>query len=179
MLPMLVAAATTFIALLFIHAAWHKIADFSSFTGFVADYRLLPQQLVAPAAWLLVASEVLAVLLVVVPPLSTIGAALALLLLLTYAIAIGVNVARGHVRIECGCGGPAQQLSVLLLVRNGVLAVVAALALVLPARSLGLPETLAAMGAGLTTWALYVILEQIIANAGQIESQLPQGTERR
>lgn len=179
MLPMLAAAATTFIALLFIHAAWHKIADFSSFTGFVADYRLLPQQLVAPAAWLLVASEVLAVLLMVVPPLSTIGAVLALFLLLAYAAAMGINVARGHVRIECGCGGPAQKLSVLLVVRNGVFAMVAALAFVVPAHSLDLPETLAAMGAGFTTWALYIILEQIIANAGQIDSQLSQGTERR
>lgn len=47
---MAAAAATTFTVLVFLRAGWHKLSDFGTFTGYVADYRLLPEALVEPAA---------------------------------------------------------------------------------------------------------------------------------
>lgn len=49
-------------------------------------------------------------------------------LLIAYAGAMAVPLSQGRTEISCGCGGAADQLSVWLLVRNAVLAVLALVA---------------------------------------------------
>ncbi|MDQ0322733.1 hypothetical protein QO002_004939 [Pararhizobium capsulatum DSM 1112] len=163
---MVAASATTFTALLFLRAAWHKASDFSTLTGYVADYQLLPEGLVEPVARLLIAAEIATVLLLVLPMTAGFAASLAILLLGTYAAGIAINIGRGRTRIECGCGGPDQPLSAALLVRNTLLAGIAAMVLMVTERPLGIAEAAVALGCGLMAWLIYAVIEQLLANAG-------------
>jgi len=153
-----------FTALLFLRAAWHKVADFTEFQGFMADYQLLPERLVPPMAACLVILESSAVVLMLVPATRNVGLLLAAALLLLYALAIGINLQRGHRRVECGCGGTPQLLSGSLIVRNLLLTLLALLPVIG-----GVPESYSAEGlvatitAALTLLALYALFEQ--ANA--------------
>lgn len=67
-------------------------------------------------------------------------------------------------RIECGCGGPAQPLSWLLVARNLGLMGLAALAMFTPPALGGLLATSVALLAGLFAFCLYAIAEQVLAN---------------
>jgi uncharacterized membrane protein YphA (DoxX/SURF4 family) len=121
------------LAALFATAALHKVREPRAFAATIADYRLLPAVLVAPAAIGLVGVEgflTLAFLLETEHP--AVGGVAATLLAL-YALAIALNLARGRREIDCGCLGPAgaQSLSPGLVVRNLALAAVA-LATTLP-----------------------------------------------
>lgn len=165
---MVAASATTFTALLFLRAAWHKAADFGTFTGYVADYRLVLERLVEPAAHLLIAAEFATVLLLVLPLTAGFGAVFALVLLGLYAAGIAINLARRRTSIECGCGGPAQPLSPVLLLRNAFLAAIAATVFAATEQPLGFAEAAAALGCGLTLWLIYAVIEQLLANAGHI-----------
>ena len=112
---------------LFAWAAWHKVRGFGAFQGILASYRLLPARAIRP----------IAAGLVLVEALTGLGAALgsplalqvAMLLLVLYAGAIGLNLLRGHVLLDCGCGGQPQPLSWWLVGRNLLLAGAAGLAL--------------------------------------------------
>lgn len=169
---MAAAAATTFTVLVLLRAAWHKVADFGTFTGYVADYQLLPEALVEPAAKALAAIEFLAVVLLVYPATVRAGAPLAVALFGLYGLAMAVNIGRGRTRIECGCGGPAQRLSPALLVRNVLLAAIAVLPAVFAASPLGLAEAAVAVTAGLLTWFVYSVIEQLLANDGHMRLSL-------
>lgn len=164
------AAGTTLLALLFLRAAWHKAGEFSGFTGFVADYRLLPAALVVPAAAALVAAEFGALALLAVPATAAVGAMAAAGLLTLYAVAMAVNIMRGHRRIECGCGGAPQMLSVALIVRNGLLTADAALVVVGGSGSLSVGEAVASVAAGLLLFLTLTVVEQVLANDGLLRS---------
>lgn len=162
--PLLAATATAFIALLFARAAWHKLTDFTAFTGFVADYRIVPELLVQPVSAAIVAAEIASVVLLMVPPLHMLGALLAIALLLAYGAGMATNIMRGRDRIECGCGGAAQPLGWQLVVRNLVLAAVAGLGLAAAPFALTAGEAVTALVGGFTLWAGFVLSEQILAN---------------
>ncbi|WMT86641.1 hypothetical protein NO932_17340 [Pelagibacterium sp. 26DY04] len=161
---LLAGTAGAFTALLFARAAWHKLSDFTEFTGFVADYELVPERLVRPVSAVIVAAETLVVLAFLVPGGAPVGALVAAALLLAYAGGMAINLNRGRDRIECGCGGAAQPLSWSLIARNGVLALFAATALLAPI-ALDLEGAIAAIGAGFTLWLGFVAVEQLLANA--------------
>jgi hypothetical protein len=115
--------ARTLVALIFLTAAYGKLRHWAVFQGVVANYRLLPEVLVAPVAYLLPPVEAL---LGIALPLSLgtpwpEGAAASLLLL--FAIAMGINIGRGRRHIDCGCFQSAleQSLSWKLVIRNVVL----------------------------------------------------------
>ena len=127
------------LALLFAVAAWHKLRDLRAFQATLANYRLLPTAVIAPAALALAACElgVAALLLAPLPEPVARHAALASLsslaplaplaalgLLALYSGALAVNLARGRRDLDCGCLGPAQRqpISPGLLVRNALVA---------------------------------------------------------
>lgn len=157
------ATATAFIALLFARAAWHKLSDFTAFTGFVADYDLMPAGRVNLAAMVLAGLEVLVVVVLLTPGGNVAGAILAIALLGLYAVGMGININRGRDRIECGCGGAVQPLGWQLVGRNGVLAAIAALCLVGSPYALSLSEAAAALVSGFILWVGYLLIEQIMA----------------
>jgi hypothetical protein len=120
------------LALLFAHAAAHKLRDLAAFRAALAGYRLLPRRAEAPFALALPLAELgIAAALLASAPL---GGALALLLLALYTLAIAVNLARGRRDVDCGCFGPAarQPLSGALVARNAGLLAVATLAAAQP-----------------------------------------------
>lgn len=162
---MLTATITVFMCLLFARSAWHKLADFTEFTGFVADYQLMPERLVVPAAMAVIGGEVLVVLLQLFPGAQTFGLLLAIGLLSLYALSMGINITRGRTSIECGCGGAVQPLSWSLVWRNVVLVTMAAVAVAISPYRLDAGGAIAALACGFTLWTGFVLAEQILANA--------------
>lgn len=167
--PALALAMALALAALFGVAARHKLRDPGVFRATLAQYRLLPEALVSPAAVLVVAAELAVAGALLWPGTRAIGALGALALLAGYGVAIGVNLARGRRNVDCGCLGPGQRqpLSEWLLVRNAVVALAAVPLLATPAgpRTLGwidvatIGGTLAVLGLAwtaanglMTTW---------------------------
>lgn len=162
---LLSAAITVFIALIFVRAAWHKLAEFTEFTGFVADYKVLPETLVTPVSAAIVGAELLVVLLQLLPAGQVFGLLLALTLFGAYAAVMAINIVRGRTSIECGCGGAVQPLSWTLVGRNGVLMAVTLLAVFLAPCSLDAAGAATAISAGFAIWVGFLLSEQILANA--------------
>jgi uncharacterized membrane protein YphA (DoxX/SURF4 family) len=128
--PTLSLIVTLGAALLFGAAAVHKLADWRRFRAALGNYRLLPDPLVLAGAAAVVALEVAACVLLLLPSLRATGAVLAAALLALYAIAIGVNLARGRTSIDCGCLGVGHRAPITrwMAGRNLVLAAIVLLA---------------------------------------------------
>jgi len=159
------ASITVFVALIFARAAWHKLGEFTEFTGFVADYRLLPERLVRPASMAIVGGELLVVLAQLVPGGQVYGLLMAIVMLALYAFGMAINITRGRTFIECGCGGAVQPLSWTLVIRNSVLILLTASAVATAPFSLDAASGLAAVATGFTFWVGFVLAEQILANS--------------
>jgi uncharacterized membrane protein YphA (DoxX/SURF4 family) len=154
-------AASVGIGLVFLASGWAKFRHRAVLGGVVANYRILPQRLVAPAAAALPYLEmsVGAALIAgmgVLPALAAIG------LLLAFAAAMAVNIRRGRAHIDCGCGLSAlrQPLSRLLVARNLMLAALLALRIV-PAPALSDAEISAAAVGGLALFLCYLLFNAI------------------
>jgi Methylamine utilisation protein MauE len=148
------------VSLVFLTAAIGKMRHWSAFQGVVANYHLLPDRLVRPAAYSLPPIEAAlgAALLLRAGSLWPESAAAALLLL--FALAMGVNIARGRRHIDCGCFQSAlkQSLSWKLVVRNLVLALLLGVALLIP----GMPRDLFLLvNGGLVGFVLFIILQSL------------------
>jgi len=157
------------LALLFLHAAWHKWKSGLRFEAQLAEYRMLPAGAVPVAARALMVLEALVAIGLLLPVLRQPAALLAALLLGSYAVAMAVNLARGRHHIDCGCGDTPQLLSPWLVGRNLVL-VAGSLLLALPAAprapaTLDLVLGMLGLCALILTW---LMLEQLLANASTL-----------
>jgi uncharacterized membrane protein YphA (DoxX/SURF4 family) len=153
-------AVRTALALVFLSAALGKMRHWTEFQGVIANYRLLPERLIAPVAYLLPPAETLLAVLLAVGLAAAWACAAAAVLLLVFAVAMSINVRRGRRFIDCGCFQSAlkQTLSWRLVGRNlGLAALAMGAALVPPERGLAW-ETLDAMIAGAT---LFVLLQAL------------------
>ena len=139
--PTLAAFAALVLAAVFAVAGVAKLRDADAFAGVVANYRVLPDRLTRPVAWLLAPLEVALALCVLVPVTRAPAAAALAVLLLLFAGAMAVNLRRGRTGIDCGCaiGLLKERISWPMVARNLALAAIAAsLALADPvARPLG------------------------------------------
>lgn len=115
------------LALLFGAAALHKARDLPAFRAILADYRLVPAPSVPLVAGFLIALEGTLGVTLPLPLWHGLTAWAAISLLALYTGAIAMNLFRGRRHIDCGCGGPALRLPLgpWLLVRNGLLIVIA------------------------------------------------------
>ncbi|WP_181702552.1 MauE/DoxX family redox-associated membrane protein [Chthonobacter albigriseus] len=163
--------AVVFAALLFARALVHKLTDFTAFTGFLADYGVIPERFVTPASTMVLVAEAGVVALLLYPPTWSIGAALAALLLLGYGAAIASAVRSGRRWVECGCGGAVQPVSWALVLRNAILAAIAALGTLGHSSALSLGETIAVLAAGFAVFVGYILVEQILGNAAHAASR--------
>jgi hypothetical protein len=152
------------VGLVFLLAATQKTRHWQILFGVVANYRLLPRLLVAPAAALLPPLEMMVGLLLLSAQLLSWALPLAAMLLLLFAGAMAINLHRGRAHIDCGCGQSflQQTLSWTLVARNVVLA-----ALLLPSLApigpLPMAAALAGAAAGLAFFLLYLLLNTIAA----------------
>ncbi|MDD4951670.1 MAG: DoxX family membrane protein [Desulfovibrionaceae bacterium] len=112
------------LGLTFIWAGVYKIADPQGFALMIANYRILPQALIAPAAVILPWIETVCGLALTFNRLATGAAALISAMLTTFMSAMAYNLARG-LDIACGCFStdPAQKADMALsLARDAGLA---------------------------------------------------------
>lgn len=160
------------LALLFGVAAGHKLVDRDRFLAVLANYDVVPERLVPLAGLAIISAEIVAALLLVLPPDRAPGVTLSVALLSAYALAIAVNLLRGRTRIDCGCLGFGRhdRIAWTMVTRN--LALIAlALAALLPAspRELVTLDALT-IGASLATIAvLATTLARLSAHAGSDE----------
>ncbi len=172
--PLLPTAIALGFAFLFVAAAWHKLSARGRFEAILRDYRLLPEFLVRPIAMLMPVIE-LTLGLGWISGLSPRATALAsAVLLATYALAMTINLVRGRIYIECGCGfgtstGEEQALSSSLVARNILLIGLALLPLApTTGRDLGATDFLVVVGSVLTAILLYAGSGQLIRNRAAI-----------
>lgn len=104
MAGLLLLAVRWLIAGLFLRSGLAKVTGLAEFRSAVANYRILPPGLVTPVAYALPFAEIAAGLLLAAGVLPVAVSAALALLLTAFAVAIGVNLARGRV-FDCGCGG--------------------------------------------------------------------------
>lgn len=164
-----------FLALLFVRAALHKLGDRYRFQGILADYGLLPEQTLGLAAAAIPVLELGASVLLILPSMRPVGAALAGILLSAYAIAMAISLLRGRYLIDCGCGGAPEPISWLLVARNGLLT-----ALIVPtaARFAGsatgrLAEDAAALAMAVLLILLWLVAEAVFSNSRRMNEGLP------
>src|SRR5260370_28949459 len=90
------------LAMLSAASAAMKSADISQFSAAVDNYRILPQALVTPAAWMIPALEALAALGLLLSATRAGAALLMAVLLPTLSAALAIKLARGRRGIHCG-----------------------------------------------------------------------------
>jgi hypothetical protein len=156
------------IAVLFATAVGHKLNDWRRFQSTVANYRLLPNALVALAAAVVTALECGAVLCILLIETRSVGALLSAGLLGLYALAMAVNLVRGQVILDCGCLGITQRQPVRwwMVGRNLALAALSLIAgLPVGMRALTALDAVTIIGAALSLALLYATLNQLGAVA--------------
>ncbi len=135
-MALVILAARCIIACLFIRAGVAKIVSLTDFRAAVTNYQLLPARLVSPVALSLPFAEVGAAILLAAGILPTVVAGFLTLLLLIFALAIGINLARGRV-FNCGCAGAApQEIGWTHVASNTAMAAVAIAVAIAPPRTL-------------------------------------------
>lgn len=154
-------AASVAVALLLAVAGIDKLRHRDLLPGVIANYRLLPDALVTPAALALPVAElaVAAGLLLGLAPFAPLAA---IALLLIFAAAMAINIGRGRRHIDCGCGHVAlrQSLGWGQVLRNLALAAALLPALLVGRAGLGTADLAVAVAAGV---ALYLFMLMITA----------------
>ena len=163
-------------AVLFIGAAWHKLSGLDRFAAVLHDYRLLPALVSRPLASLIPAFELVLGLSWMSGLLPGVTALASAGLLGTYAFAMGINLVRGRIYIDCGCGfgvsnNKEQALSWSLVARNILLIGLVALSLMPVAeRDLGTTDYVVVIAGLLTAILLYSGSGQLIRNRAAIKT---------
>jgi hypothetical protein len=155
------------IALLFAHAAAQKLRNPAHFAEIFAGYRLLPDTLARRMAWLIPCIE-LAVAAALLWERGRRAAVIsAAAVLIAYASGLGVNLLRGRLDLDCGCGAAHDRraLSAWMVWRNLLLASVLCIA-ALPwsPRACGLTDLLTVMAGLMACAALYAAVDRLLGD---------------
>ena len=148
----------------------HKLRAWPRFKAALAAYQIVPAALVGVAGWIVAMTEAMALVLVLIWHPS--GATLAAVLLATYGAAIAVNVVRGRMHIDCGCGDEPVPVSWALVLRNMCLMALALWAVRLHAVGALADDAnwlsgLVALGLAMVGLGIYQAIEQLFANRGR------------
>jgi uncharacterized membrane protein YkgB len=175
--PLIVEAISIGLGLMFIVAAYHKLNDNTQFRVTLIEYQLLPEALVKPASRIIPIVEMLlggSWLFSFYQ--SSVTAIASCTLLGIYAAAVGINIYRGRVHFDCGCGfgrrsGQEQFLSGGLVLRNIVL-IAAALLTLAPTgtRAIGFGDYLALAATLLVLALLFAAANQLLRNRAAINT---------
>lgn len=128
--PVIHQAAALVPAYVFILAGLHKCRAPREFALTLENYRVLPGWLNRQCVYLIPVAEIMTGVALALPPTARPAAWSATILLGAYTAAIGVNLRRGRRDMDCGCSGPRQKqtLDEWMLVRNGLLLLLAFIA---------------------------------------------------
>ena len=163
-------AGAMLLSYIFVSAGLHKLTNTVSFRQVLSDYDLLPRNTIYPSLLLLASLEVVTGICLLIMPLVSIGASMAIGLLFLYMAAIAINLMRGNELQDCGCGGPAQgqRLSGWLLLRN-LLLLCFATALLWPSAGIGVPWLLT-LPTALFLIGLYHVGDQLLLNKSKLDN---------
>jgi hypothetical protein len=156
-------AAAVCVGLVFVMAGVSKLRHRRLLSGVIANYRLLPEGLVSPVSAVLPITE-LVIGIALIGGERILAPLLAMMLLLVFAAAMGINLARGRRKIDCGCGQShlRQTLNWGLVVRNVLLA--GLLPLRLAAQNTPtLPQIGIALAGGLSIFLIYLLFNALLA----------------
>jgi hypothetical protein len=174
--PLLSKAIAFGFTVLFIGVACHKLLARDRFEAILRDYQLLPKYLVRPLSVLMPVIELalgLGWASGLSPRVTVFGSAA---LLATYALAMTINIVRGRIYIDCGCGfgdstGKEQALSMSLVARNTLLVGLALLPLIpTTGRNLAITDFAVVVASVLTAILLYAGSGQLIQNRAAINT---------
>jgi len=175
--PLILKAISIGMGLLFLLAAVHKFSSAEEFRATLEDYQVMPLSLVGPAARIVPIVELLlggSWLLSYYQQTMTAIASAALFF--AYTLAIGINLYRGRVHIDCGChfsgkGDSQQFLSGGLVIRN-LLLIIVVLSTLLPIgdRVLGFSDYVVVAAVLLAASFLFAAVNQLIANRAAIDT---------
>ena len=159
-----------FLAAVFAQALDHKITDFPRFAAAFSAWRLVPQAATPGVAYAIPIAELTTVITNLLA--LRVGLLFAAMILLAYAAGMQINRRRGRSFIDCGCGDEPVPLTAALLVRNGVLVLLACIAmqLVTPEHAFALltwSEVLQSLAAAAGAFGIYRCAELLIANAAR------------
>lgn len=160
------------VALLLFFAALPKLRDPLTFTGVVANYRVLPRFMAAPFARALPIAEIAVAIGLLLPMTARAASLAAATLLLAFAIAIGINIARGRSEIDCGChnGDRAQPLQKAMVWRNVLIAAMLAASTFTPTITPVSAAAAAAFGLALAAGSGFYLLGHVIEQIWAIEA---------
>lgn len=161
-------ASAAVIASLFLLSGVSKARSLGTFVERLADFRLVPNRVVAGVAVVVVAAELAVVLGLLVAP--TYGAVFAALLLLLFATVVTVSIARGNDGISCACFG---QSSESPIGRHLVLRNVGLTALVPFASAFDVAAADAEVVPGTIAVVLYLIGLQLATESLRLRSHRP------
>lgn len=161
--------------IVFVEAGLAKLRHRDLVPGVVANYRLLPDALVAPVALILPPLELgLGLALIASAFLGgalhwvALGAALAATaLFLAFALGMAINIRRGRSHIDCGCGRSQlrQPLGWGLVARNVVLAMLVAVHAIAPAQGFVPGDLALALAAGVCLFLFFLLFNALAALA--------------
>ncbi len=155
---------TTFLVLLLVISVLHKLSDVDRFSGYVMNYDLIPQQWVKATTYGLIGLEIIISLGLIIPAFNVVATAIAIVLLSSYALAMLINIKRGNTQIECGCGGPVMYLSYNLVLRNGLIILIALPALFAHPTDINMLDTFISVSCGALLFLIFTIAEKLLAN---------------
>jgi hypothetical protein len=162
------------IAAILAQSAWHALSDPSRHAAAISGYRLLPYRAVPAAAWAFPLLSLSAAALLPWSATAASGLVLAISLITAFTVAIAINLRRGRIHIDCGCGGAdGQRISRGLVLRNLVLLAMLTTSLLAPAPHATDPFTVAVeLAGGAAIAALYFAASQLLANHAAIRAEM-------
>lgn len=149
-------------ALLFIVSGIGKLRHRARWTEMLSAYRLVPDTLLVPVAWGLPVLEIGVALGLATGFGLAVAATTGAVLMLVFAAAIGINLRRGRLELDCGCNPAArpQKISVRLMLRNMALAG-PLLACMLPMPAMPMEFAISAALAGGIVYLLFHVLAML------------------
>ena len=157
----------------FVVAGLHKCKAPAEFATTLTNYKILPENLARQGVYLVPVAEIMTGIALLIPATARLAAFSAGALLCIYIAAIGINLLRGRRNIDCGCGGPAQKqtISEWMIVRNGLLALLACIAgSQLEPRTLLWFDWLTVILATVMGCLFYNIINQLLVNKDLLRS---------
>jgi Methylamine utilisation protein MauE len=155
------------IALLFASAAAQKLRSPAHFAEIFAGYRLLPDAPARRLAWLIPCIELAVAAALLWEPGRRMAVISAAAVLIAYASGLGVNLFRGRLDLDCGCGAAHDRraLSAWMVWRNLLLASLLGIA-ALPwsPRACGLTDLLTVMAGLMACAALYAAIDRLLGD---------------